>query len=130
MLQYPPRPIGWPNELLGHANVGHLAGRNPRIDGVSLLIEHLPVIAIAFGLRVALECLLRSLQVDVAERINVLALHSLHVVPARAAHTDARDVERIARRPKATAERVGRYDRKQPGGAQVIDEPASRDTLA
>src|SRR5690348_13426538 len=31
MLQHPPRPIPWPDELLRHANVGHLTGRRVRL---------------------------------------------------------------------------------------------------
>ena len=101
-----------------------------RVDAVPLFVEHLAVIPVALGLGICLERVFGGLRVHVAEGVDVLALHPFHIVAAHAAHVDARHVERVARRPNSPTEHGPRNDRKEPGGAEVADEPASRDAFA
>src|SRR5438093_1254648 len=105
-------------------------GNRDRVDALRLLVEHLAVVAEALRLGVALKGVLGDFPVDVAQRVDVLALHALHVVAAHAADADASDVEPIARRPESAPQDVARHDGECHTGADIADEFPSRDALA
>src|SRR2546428_466220 len=108
----------------------HVIGRRDGdgVDVLRFLLEHHTKIFEAFGFGAGGEGLRGLVLVHVAQRVDVLRLpHALHVVRAHPAHTDAGDVELVARGRETTTQHVPRYDGEGDAGAHVADERASRD---
>src|SRR5881628_688672 len=101
-------------------------GNRDRVDALRFLVEHLPVVPVALRLRVALKGVFGGLPVDVAQRVDVLALHALHVVAAHAAHANAGDVELVARRAVAAPQGVARHYGESRSRRDAAHELASR----
>src|SRR5207244_7192570 len=80
----------------------------------------------ALRLGVALKGVFGGLPVDVAQRVDVLALHALHVVAAHAAHANAGDVELVARRAVAAPQDVARHDGESRSRRDAAHELTSR----
>src|SRR6266581_883900 len=111
----------------------HVIGRRDGdgVDVLRFLLEHHTKIFEAFGFGEGGEGLRGLVLVHVAQRVDVLRLpHALHVVRAHPAHTDAGDVELVARGRETTTQHVPRYDGEGDAGAHVADELTSRDAFA
>ena len=99
---------------------------------VRLAVEHLPVVRVDAGVRKLAQRARGESQVGVAQRRDVLAAAAPDVGPSPAAHADAGNVERVARRLHAgPAQHVTRHDHQRGGRSRGRrHEPTTRDLLA
>ena len=67
------------------------------VDILAHLVEHLAVVPVALGVRVAVESILGIFPVDVAQGHDIFGLHVLEVGGAHAAASDGGDIEFVAR---------------------------------
>ena len=82
----------------GDDTVGVVGGSHQHgVDALAHVVEHLTVIPVPFGFRIAVESSFRILPVHVAQGHDVLRFHVRQVGCAHAADTDGRDVQFVAR---------------------------------